>query len=80
MLRYFGHWDSHPYYNEFLNKDGERQHYEACSESDLETAKAFYHNREYIGSGYIMYHDGVENVYKKEHHFFGPVIDKRLTT
>lgn len=58
---------------EYLDKNGIRQRYDGCSSYSLERAKAFYTETggwEYVSSGYITFHDGVENKWDELHHFF----------
>lgn len=52
--------------------NGVRSQYNGCSENTLEKAKEFYDadKWEYIGSGFKAWHNGVENNWEQEHHFF----------
>lgn len=56
-------------YNE-CQINGIRQYYDACSRSSLEEAKEYYKDFDYIGSGYITYHNNTKNVWKQLTHFF----------
>lgn len=58
-------------YNEGLI-DGKRVKYDGCSNNPLPMAKEFYTDDkwEYIGSSFTTFHDGVENNWGKEYHFF----------
>ena len=78
-MEYYGYGDDpcydfdeiyEPCFNEGL-AEGKRVHYDACSSGTLEEGRRFYGDRyEYIGSGFKTWHNGVENNWKEEHHFF----------
>ena len=61
--------------------NGKRIEYHACSQSDLEVAKAIYTSNkgwEYIGSGNEIFVNGNPNLSKEWYHFFvytGEMVD-----
>lgn len=59
------------HYNECL-LDGEKVHYHACTELTREQAEEYYRPDlfQYMGSGYITYHNGVKNVWDNLHNFY----------
>lgn len=50
--------------------DGKRFPYNACGEGDLDAIKKSYHAFYYIGSGYVIFINGVESISDKLTHFF----------
>jgi hypothetical protein len=51
--------------------NGERVEYDACYSGPLEEAKELFQDRfTYIGSGFKTWHNGTENNWDEEHHFF----------
>ncbi len=62
--------NSKPYLEFSPDGTDEKIHYKACATGSLKEAKAFYENFKYIGSGKIIYADGVIDVCSKKTHFF----------
>jgi len=52
--------------------DGQKLDYHFCSRNDRETADALANrmDMDYIGSGYTMYINGIENIFDDLHHFY----------
>lgn len=52
--------------------NGEKVVYDGCTDKPLIQAKTFYTEDKwaYIGSSNITYHNGVENIWPREKHFF----------
>ena len=63
--------------------NGKRIEYDACSQSDLEVAKAIYTSNkgwEYIGSGNEIFVNGNPNLSKDWYHFFVRTSDDDFDT
>lgn len=64
--------------------DGERKHFDFCSQQDLETAKEYHKDFApyHVGSSNILYFNGVRAEYEKTHHFFNKqpllIIDEKF--
>ena len=72
MKRYMNFYEEHESLDPVrqANINGNIVFYDACSDGDLEEAKEFYLNFEYIGSGKGLILDGVHCCKDVEYHFF----------